>query len=183
MRQEGLGEEAGAQAEAVEAARAAEARAVASAGLLRRENRSAMVLLDEKQLQVQRLEVGRSPFITLHPTPPHSRLLPALRARSGSQSSCKARLLAEAFELILSDDASLLKTMLLLHASLARRMSCSRQSRSCILWGTGWSGEGPSMSAVVTTEAHVAERPTRHRPAVPAGTKKLAGSGRGTELL
>mmetsp|Transcript_5338 Transcript_5338/g.15295 ORF Transcript_5338/g.15295 Transcript_5338/m.15295 type:complete len:383 (+) Transcript_5338:446-1594(+) len=50
------GEAAAVRAGEVEAARAAEARAVASADLLRRENRSAMVLLDEKQLEVQRLE-------------------------------------------------------------------------------------------------------------------------------
>lgn len=64
-----MGEEAAALSEAAEAARAHEARAVASADLLRRENRSAMVLLDEKQLQVQRLEVGRCPSPTLHLTP------------------------------------------------------------------------------------------------------------------
>lgn len=40
----------------LEAARAAEARAVASADMLRRDTRSAMVLLDEKQAALQRLE-------------------------------------------------------------------------------------------------------------------------------
>lgn len=44
------------QSDQVEAARAAEARAVASADMLRRETRSAMVLLDEKQAALQRLE-------------------------------------------------------------------------------------------------------------------------------
>ena len=152
-RQEGVGEEAGALAEAAEAARAAEARAVASAGLLRRENRSAMVLLDEKQLQVQRLEVGRCPSTTLHLTPltPAASVACALRKPVLLQGPAPGGAARSVRRCFFSEFRP--------HASLSRRMSRSRQFRSCILWGTGWSGEGPSMVAVVTTEAHVAERP------------------------
>ena len=49
--------EAQEQSSDAEAARLAEARALASAELLRRENRSTWEMLDEKQQAIQRLEV------------------------------------------------------------------------------------------------------------------------------